>query len=65
MCLNCGYYNGRQVMDLTAEKAKRDARIKAKEEKIKNELGVTSETPAVQTNEVETVKEKKTKTKAK
>lgn len=45
MCLTCGYYNGRQVMDLTAEKAKRDARIKTKEDRIKNELGTASETP--------------------
>ncbi len=35
MCLECGYYNGRQVMDLAALKAKRDARIKAKKERIK------------------------------
>lgn len=46
MCLECGYYNGRQVMDLTSEKAKRDARLKAKQEKIKNELGVSNDTPA-------------------
>ncbi len=39
MCLSCGFYNGRQVMDLTAEKAKRDARIKAKEDRIKSEVG--------------------------
>jgi hypothetical protein len=45
MCLECGYYNGRQVMDLAAEKAKRDARIKAKEERIKNELGMTQSEP--------------------
>ncbi len=45
MCLSCGYYNGRQVVDLTTEKAKRDARLKAKEESIKNELG-TSDSPA-------------------
>ncbi len=37
MCLECGYYNGRQVMDLTAQKAKRDARIKEKEERIRVE----------------------------
>lgn len=42
MCLNCGYYNGRQVMDLGAEKVKRDARLKAKQEKIKNEIGVNA-----------------------
>lgn len=46
MCQNCGFYNGRQVMDLVAEKAKRDARIKAKEERIKSELGSTSPAPA-------------------
>lgn len=45
MCLECGYYNGRQVVDLTAEKAKRDARIKAKHEQIKNELGSSPEVP--------------------
>ena len=41
MCLECGFYNGRQVMDLAAKKAKRDERIKAKVERIKNELGRT------------------------
>ena len=65
MCLSCGYYNGRQVIDLTAEKAKRDARIKAKEEKIKNELGVVAPTPSLETTEavVEPKAEKKTKQK--
>jgi large subunit ribosomal protein L32 len=43
MCLECGYYNGRQVMDLATEKTKRDARIKAKNEVIKNSLGLTDE----------------------
>jgi hypothetical protein len=45
MCLSCGYYNGRQVMDLKAEKAKRDARIQAKQEKIRSELGTTQSEP--------------------
>jgi large subunit ribosomal protein L32 len=40
MCLSCGFYNGRQVMDLGAQKAKRDARIKAKEDRIRTDLGV-------------------------
>lgn len=52
MCLNCGYYNGRQVMDLTAEKAKRDARIKAKEDRIKNEFGAPEATPATEAKEL-------------
>ncbi len=56
MCLECGYYNGRQVMDLGALKAKRDARIQAKQERIKNELGATSNTGSAQTNEVAEVK---------
>jgi len=55
MCLECGFYNGRQVMDLGAEKAKRDARIKAKEEKIKNELGVV-DTPTEQPKETKEIK---------
>jgi len=43
MCLECGYYNGRQVMDLEALKAKRDARIKAKKERIKIDGGTPGE----------------------
>lgn len=42
MCLNCGYYNGRQVLDLETEKIKRDARIKAKEERIKGEAAAAA-----------------------
>jgi len=52
MCLSCGYYNGRQVMDLAAEKAKRDARIKAKEERIKDELGASPVAPVAATKQV-------------
>jgi large subunit ribosomal protein L32 len=43
MCLSCGYYNGRQVMDLEALKAKRDERIKAKKERIKLDSGTQGE----------------------
>lgn len=47
MCLECGFYNGRQVMDLKAEKTKRDARIKAKEDRITADLALGApETPA-------------------
>jgi ribosomal protein L32 len=41
MCLECGYYNGRQVMDLEALKAKRDARMSAKREQIKMSSGTS------------------------
>ena len=59
MCLECGYYNGRQVMDLEAEKKKRDARITAKLERIRNEAGRTSDTGAAQANELAAPKEEK------
>ncbi len=52
MCLECGYYNGRQVMDLKAEKAKREARMKEKAERIKLETGTSAEvSPAATTSE--------------
>ncbi len=59
MCLSCGFYNGRQVIDLASSKAKRDARIKAKEERIKNELGVTPEAAPTPVAEIESPKAKK------
>ena len=40
MCLSCGFYKGRQVMDLVAEKAKRTARLAAKSERISAEVGL-------------------------
>lgn len=43
MCLACGFYNGRQVMDLASEKAKREARMQAKREVISAEAGVPAE----------------------
>ena len=52
-------------MDLEAEKAKRDARIKAKEEIIRNELSSTDDTPvpedinAEEENDNKEVEEKK------
>ena len=34
MCLSCGFYKGRQVMDLAAQKDKRRARMQAKKDAI-------------------------------
>lgn len=56
MCLDCGFYKGRQVMDLAAKKDAREARMKAKKEAIKaqsdqvapTEAEVVSETPAAE-----------------
>lgn len=44
MCLECGYYNGRQVMDLVAKKEARNIRLNAKREAIKG--AAASATPA-------------------
>lgn len=38
MCLECGFYKGRQVMDLKAEKDKRTARMQAKKEAIRSQV---------------------------
>jgi hypothetical protein len=35
MCLDCGFYNGKMVVDLKAKKEAREARIHAKREAIK------------------------------
>ena len=32
MCQNCGFYNGKMVLDLKAKNEKREARLKAKKE---------------------------------
>ncbi len=39
MCLTCGYYNGKQVIDLEKEAKDREARKQAKQERIRAELG--------------------------
>ncbi len=44
MCLSCGFYKGRQVLDLAAEKDKRTARMQAKKDAIKQQSGSEAET---------------------
>lgn len=46
MCLECGFYKGRQVMDLKAQKDKRQARMQAKKEAIRSQVA-SSEAEAV------------------
>lgn len=59
MCLECGFYNGRQVMDLKAQKEKRTARMQAKKEVIKAQANI----PSPEVNEVvEETSEKEEKT---
>ncbi len=64
MCLACGYYNGRQVMDLEGEKKKRDQRLKEKRDRITVGGSIVPE-PALQaTAEVEEVEKPKEKVRA-
>jgi hypothetical protein len=49
MCLSCGFYNGRQVMDLAAKKQAREARMLAKKEAIKDQSTTPEEVPASET----------------
>lgn len=49
MCLECGFYNGRQVMDLKAEKVKRDTRLESKREAIKAQAESIAPSEAVAT----------------
>lgn len=35
MCLECGFYKGRQVIDLESQKSKREERMQAKKDAIK------------------------------
>ncbi len=37
MCLNCGFYKGRVVIDLLTKKKDRDARMEAKREAIRGQ----------------------------
>jgi large subunit ribosomal protein L32 len=53
MCLECGFYKGRQVIDLATEKGKREARMRAKKEMISAQSASAplSEAEAVATTE--------------
>ena len=61
MCLSCGFYNGRQVLDLGAAKVKRDARIKTKHDRIRLESGPQTPAAPVHENTEEKTVEAKTK----
>jgi large subunit ribosomal protein L32 len=46
MCLECGFYKDRQVIDLTAKKEAREARMNAKREMIKGQMESIAPTEA-------------------
>lgn len=61
MCLDCGFYKGRQVMDLKAQKDKREARLKAKKDLIKTQAESIAPTEATAVAEAEPKAEKASK----
>ena len=46
MCLDCGFYNGRQVVDMVAKKKSREVRMEAKKEVIRSQAGLPEASPA-------------------
>lgn len=46
MCLECGHYKGRMVVDMTAKKQAREARLAAKREAIAAQSGEVAAEPA-------------------
>ena len=46
MCLECGFYKGRQVIDLAAKKEAREARLKAKRDAISAQAEQINDTAA-------------------
>lgn len=56
MCLECGFYKGRMVVDMSAKKEAREERLNAKREAIRAQAGEMEEPT---TPEAEEVKDKK------
>ena len=48
MCLECGHYKGRMVVDMTAKKQAREERLQAKREMIQAQQGETGENELAQ-----------------
>jgi len=64
MCLDCGFYKGRQVVDMTAKKQAREARLQAKREMREAQEGIFQpEEEATQAVEAETKEENKEESK--
>jgi hypothetical protein len=57
MCLSCGYYKGRQVLDLATLKTDREARIKAKRAMSSVDAGATA--PVADEKAADTANEEK------
>ena len=59
MCLQCGFYKGRQVMDLKAQKEKRESRMNAKKEAIRSQIESVAPSEAQAVTQAEAPEEKK------
>ena len=57
MCLDCGFYKGRMVVDMSAKKKAREERLQAKKEAIQAQTGDYGQ-EEVKTEEAEKVEEK-------
>ena len=55
MCLDCGFYKGRQVIDLAAKKAKRNERMQAKKDAISSQAEAVVPTEAEEVSDAEVV----------
>lgn len=55
MCLECGFYKGRQVIDLAAKKAKRNERMQAKKDAISSQSEAVVPTEAEEVSDAEVV----------
>jgi len=55
MCLECGFYKGRQVMDLAGQKAKREARMREKKDAISSQAESIAPTEAEAVSDAEVV----------
>lgn len=55
MCLECGFYKGRQVIDLAAKKAKRNERMQAKKDAISSQSEAVVPTEAEEVSNAEVV----------
>lgn len=51
MCLSCGFYKGRQVIDLAKRKEEREARMQAKREAIRGQQEAAAPTEAEEVSE--------------
>jgi len=60
MCLECGFYKGRMVVDMTAKKKAREERLQAKREAIRGEQGEESAEAPIEEKAEENKKEEKT-----